>query len=377
MIQRPTFASINLDNLAFNLHSVKDFIGNTTSCMAIVKADGYGHGSVDCAKKLEKEGIEWFGVALPEEGLELRRAGISTPILCLGSFWVGQEQMLLQNNLTPVIYQIEKAVSLNKAAKYLKSKVNMHVKVDTGMGRIGVRMDELNVFVEELKKLHFLSIEGLMTHFSVADDQSENKFTDLQIERFNRALNLFRNNGFNPKYIDMANSPGAIIHSKSLGNLVRLGGVLYGLGDDILPEGIEKPELKPILSLHTQINHIKKVSAGESFGYGRSFTTSRESLIATVPIGYQDGYHRRLSNCGQVIINNTFAPIVGRISMDWTILDVTDVPDVKENDEVLLIGQIGNKKITAADLARKLDTISYEVTCGISRRVPRKYVGSE
>lgn len=376
-VQRPTFASINLDHLADNLHSVKNFIGNQTEFMAIVKADGYGHGSVESARRLEKEQIDWFGVALPEEGLELRKAGITKPILCLGSFWEGQEQILLKNDLTPVIYQTRKAFLLNEAAGNLKSKINIHIKIDTGMGRIGVRLEELKVFIEELKKFDNLNVEGLMTHFAVADELSENDFTELQIDRFNEAVVLFEENGFNPKYKDLANSPGAIIHPRSLGNMVRLGGILYGLGDDVLPKDVVKPTLKPILSLFTQINYIKRVSAGETLGYGRTFKTKRESLIATIPIGYQDGYHRRLSNCGRVLINETFAPIIGRISMDWTLLDVTDVPDVKVDDSVILIGQAGDKKISASDIAEKLDTISYEVTCGISRRVPRKYVGSK
>lgn len=377
IVHRPTFARINLDDLAFNFKSVKDFVGQNIEYMAVVKADGYGHGSIECAKKLENAGVDWFGVALPEEGLELREAGITKPILCLGSFWQGQEKLLLQNGLTPVIFQIEKAHSYNLAAFKLNQKADVHIKIDTGMGRIGVRFEEVKVFVEELKKFTNLNIEGIMTHFAVADDLSENDFTQSQIKRFNEAVSLFEQNGFNPKYIDLANSPGAIVQPDSLGNMVRLGGILYGLGEDVLPKEVEKPVLKPILSLHTKIAYLKKVPANETFGYGRTFKTRRESLIATIPIGYQDGFHRRLSNCGQVIINDTFAPIVGRISMDWTILDVTDVPNVKVDDEVILIGRQNDKKISAADIAEKLDTISYEITCGISRRVPRKYVGSE
>ncbi len=376
IIHRPTYALINLEHLAFNLKSVKKFLSKEVEYMAVVKADGYGHGSVDCAKRLEREGIDWFGVAIIEEGLELREAGITKPILCLGSFWEGQEKLLLENDLTPVIYQIDKARLLNNAASSVNKIANIHIKIDTGMGRIGVRMEELNVFVEQLKLLKNLNTEGIMTHFAAADNLQENDFTRLQIDRFYQAVSFFEKNGFHPKYKDLANSPGTIVQPDSLGNLVRLGGILYGLGEDILPLEAEKPFLKPIFSLHTKIAHLKKVSPNESLGYGRTFKTERESLIATIPIGYQDGFHRRLSNCGRVIINKTFAPIVGRISMDWTILDVTDVPDVKVNDEVILIGQQDDKKISVAEVAKKLNTISYEITCGISRRVPRKYVGS-
>jgi alanine racemase len=373
---RPTWTEINLDNLAFNFNSVKKFVGENLEYMAIVKADAYGHGAVFCAKKLENEGVDWFGVALPEEGLELRENGIKTRVLCLGSFWSGQENLLLKNGLTPVIYQLETAVKFNRAAEETGVSANIHIKIDTGMGRIGVRFDEVNEFAQSLKKFKNLHIEGLMTHFAVADNLQENHFTFGQIKRFDDAVEIFEQNGFKPKYKDLANSPGAVGHKNSRRNLVRIGGILYGLGDDVLPKSIEKPELKPVMSLQTRIAHLKKVPKGETLGYGRTFTTQKDSIIATIPIGYQDGYNRSLSNCGQAIIKNCFAPIVGRISMDWTILDVSDVPNVKVNDEVILIGKQNELEIKASDLAQKLKTISYEITCGINRRVVRKYVES-
>ncbi|MBA2621955.1 MAG: alanine racemase, partial [Acidobacteria bacterium] len=196
-------------------------------------------------------------------------------------------------------------------------------------------------------------------------------FTDLQIKRFYEAVEIFETHGFRPAYKDLANSPGAVAHEKAHGNLVRLGGVLYGLGGDVLPEEIEKPELRAVMSVRTRIAHLKKVPNGETIGYGRTFKTARNSVIATIPIGYYDGYSRSLSNCGRVIINETFAPIVGRISMDWTMVDVTKTPNVRVNDEVVLIGKQGGLQIVAEDLARLTDTISYEITCGISNRVPR------
>ena len=373
---RPTWTEINLGNLAFNFQSVKKFVGNTVEYMAVVKADAYGHGAVQCAKKLEAENIDWLAVVLPEEGLELRKSGIKTPILCLGSFWNGQELLLLENNITPVIYQKEVAENFNRAAAEKGLKAKIHVKVDTGMGRIGVRFDEVSEFVKVLNSLKYLSVEGLMTHFAVADNLSENEFTDTQIKRFDEAVKIFEENGFCPKYKDLANSPGAIAHENSRGNMVRLGGVLYGLGGDVLPKEIIKPELKPVMSLHTRIAHLKNVPNGETLGYSRTFLTERDSVIATVPIGYRDGYRRSLSNRGRVIVKDSFAPVVGRISMDWTIIDVTEIRDVKINDEVILIGEQNERKITAEELAKKIETISYEITCGINRRVARKYVGS-
>lgn len=375
--QRPTWAEINLDNLAFNFHSAKEFIGTETKYMAVVKADAYGHGAVQCAKRLEAEGVDWFGVALPEEGVELRKAGIRKLILCLGGFWDGQESLALSHNLTPVIFRIDKAQRLNQAAIERGTAVAVHVKVDTGMGRIGVRFDEVREFADALKPLDHLRLEGVMTHFASADDLQQNDFTNLQIKRFEESLAIFRDRGFRPAYCDLANSPGAVAHPASRSNMVRLGGVLYGLGDDILPKGIDKPQLKPVMSVHSRIAHLKKVPAGETLGYGRTFTTAKDSIIATIPIGYQDGYTRRLSNLGRSIVRGCYAPVAGRVSMDWTLLDVTDVKNVQLGDEVLLIGRDGELEVTAEELARLTNTISYEITCGIDRRVPRVYLPSD
>ncbi len=187
---------------------------------------------------------------------------------------------------------------------------------------------------------------------------------------------MVENKRFVPEFKELDISPEAVAHENSRKNMVRIGGILYGLGDDVLPAEVEKPELKPVLSLKTQIAHLKKVPKGETLGYSRTYTTIKDSLIATIPIGYQDGYHRSLSNCGRAIVNNCFAPVVGRISMDWTILDVSDVANVKVNDEVILIGRQNNLEIKAEEIARQINTISYEITCGINRRVARKYVES-
>lgn len=371
--QRPTWTEINLDNLAFNFRSVKSFVGNDTKYMAVVKADAYGHGAVECARRLEAEGIDWFGVALPEEGIELRKAGIRKLVLCLGGFWAGQEHSLLNYNLTPVIYQIEKAELLDRAAKDRGTSVDIHVKIDTGMGRIGVRYDTAAEFADRLKDFTNLRVQGVMTHFAAADDLDENDFTSLQITRFDEAVATFEENGFHPVYKDLANSPGAIVHPESRQTMVRLGGVLYGLGDDVLPKKVEKPELKPVLSLYTRIAHIKSVPEGETLGYGRTFRTERDSMIATIPIGYQDGYSRRLSNIGRALVGGAYVPVVGRVSMDWTLLDVSEIPNIKIGDEVILIGEKDGLRITAEELAVKTSTISYEITCGIDRRVVRIY----
>jgi alanine racemase len=374
---RPTWTEINLNNLAFNFHSVKKILGPEVRIMAVVKADAYGHGAVECAQRLEKEGIDWFGVALPTEGVELRENGIFKRILCLGSFWDGQEKLLLNNNLTPVIYRSDQAEKFNRAAKKRGTIAQIHVKVDTGMGRIGVRFDEVGKFAENLKKFENLHLEGVMTHFASADDLTANDFTNLQIERFYEAVGIFEKEGFRPVYKDLANSPASVAHPQSYGNMVRLGGILYGLGDDILPREVPLPELKPVLSLSARIAHLKTVPKGETLGYGRTFTTARDSVIATIPIGYQDGYSRVLSNRGRALVGGKFCPIVGCVSMDWTLLDVTDVEDVKIGDTTVLIGERDGQRITAGELAGHTGTISYEITCGINRRVQRIYVGGE
>lgn len=371
---RPTRAEINLDNLAFNFHSAKEFIGTDIKYMAVVKADAYGHGSVKISQRLAAEGVDWLGVALPEEGLELRNAGIRLPILCLGGFWPGQERLLIDNDLTPVIYSSEMAEALNAAARKTGRTFTTHIKIDTGMGRIGVRHDAVKRFASEFKHCTNLEVEGLMTHFAVADDLKQNEFTDLQIERLDKAVLIFRENGFSPSIIDLSNSPGAVAHTNARGNMVRLGGILYGLGDDVLPKEVDKPQLRPVMSVRTQISQLKNIPTGETLGYGRTFTTERDSLIATIPIGYEDGYRRAFSNRARVVVNGSYAPVVGRISMDWTIIDVTDLPDCRVGDEVMLIGGSGDCKVTAEDLAKIAGTISYEIACGIGKRVPREFV---
>ena len=367
--ERPTHAFIDLDALALNFQSSKHFIGTDTKYMAVVKANAYGHGAVECALRLEAEDVDWFGVALPEEGVELRKAGVTLPILCLGSFWPGQESLVIENVLTPVIYDHNLAESLDRYAFEHGLTIDIHVKIDTGMGRVGIRYEDATDFANELKEMKNLRVAGLLTHFASADDPDETEFTNSQIEHFNKACDVFREAGHDPEWIDAANSPGAIRYAASRSNMVRLGGALYGLLDDILSPETVRPELKPVLSLRSRIAHIKRVPRGESLGYGRTFVTERESLIALVPIGYADGYSRNLSNRGKATVNGAIVPIVGRISMDWTLLDVTDVSHVAVGNEVVLIGG----DIKAADLARECGTIAYEITCGISPRVPKIY----
>ncbi|MBP7476029.1 MAG: alanine racemase [Pyrinomonadaceae bacterium] len=373
---RPTRAEIDLDALAFNMQSVRRFVGENVDCMAVVKANAYGHGAVECSRRLKAENVKWLAVATVEEGIELREAGIGGPILILGGFWQGQAECLLRHDLTPAISTLNQAEQLDAATAGSGTKRNVHIKIDTGMGRIGFRYQDVPEIVDRFVALRNLDIEGLMSHFAVADDLKSD-FSQLQLARFAECVDAFREKGIEPRYIDMANSPGAVAIAESRFRLVRLGGVLYGLGGDVLPAGIDTPELRPVMSVRSKIGMIKRIEKGESVGYGRTFTADRDILIATVPIGYHDGYRRALSNRGRMIVRGKYAPVVGLVSMDWTTIDVTEIPEAAVGDEVTIIGSDGDSQILAEDLSRIVDTISYEITCGIGPRVPRIYLGGK
>ena len=373
--RRPTWAEIDLNNLAANFKQVQRLVSPTARVMAVVKANAYGHGAVECARRLAREGADWFGVALPEEGIELREAAITQPILCLGGYWPGQAAVCIQHALTPVVYRVELIDALNQAAISAGVVADVHVKVDTGMGRLGVRFDQLSEFVAALNQFRNVRIDGIMTHLAAADDASCQPLTHDQIQRFDEAVTVFRDHGYRPTYLHLANSAGVYGHRESWGNLVRPGGVLYGLWRDVLPASAS-PELLPVMSLHSRICLLKWVPPGETIGYGCTFEASRRSLIATLPVGYHDGYMRGLSNRGHVIVRGKYAPVVGRVSMDLTLIDVTDVADVEVDDQVTVLGwnrENAELKITAEDLARIVGTLSYEITCGVSDRVPRVY----
>jgi alanine racemase len=342
-----------------------------------VKADAYGHGAVVCARRLAAEGADWFGVALPEEGIELRRAGIAQPILCLEGFWEGQAGALVKHRLVPVVYRLDMAEAFDRAAREAGVIADAHVKIDTGLGRLGVRHAGAAEFARALKKLPNLRVDGLMTHFAAADDAARDAFTREQSARFHAARDAFRAAGHAPTFIDMANSAATFAHPATRGNMVRTGGVLYGLWRDVLQRSQDGlPELRPVMNLRSRILLLKWIGAGETLGYGCTFEATRPTLVATVPIGYHDGYARALSNRGRVIVRGRFAPVVGRISMDLTLLDVTDVPGVEHGDRVTLIGADGELSVTAEEIAKLAGTISYEITCGISARVPRSCKGS-
>lgn len=372
--RRPTWAEIDLDALAANFRAVRRRVGSEVKMMAVVKADAYGHGAAACARRLAAEGADWFGVALPEEGIELRDAGIAQPILCLEGFWEGQAAALVKHRLTPVVYRLDTAEAFDRAAREAGVVADVHVKVDTGMGRLGVRHEEAAEFARSIKKFAHLRVDGLMTHFAAADEAARDAFTVEQLARFGAARDAFHTEGHAPTYVDMANSAATFGHPAAHGNMVRPGGVLYGLWRDVLRQAQDGlPEFLPVMNVRSRIILLKWIAAGDTLGYGCTFQATRPTLVATVPIGYHDGYARALSNRGRAIVRDCFAPVAGRISMDLTLLDVTGVPGVQPGDQVTLIGADGALSMPAEDVAKIAGTISYEITCGISARVPRKF----
>jgi alanine racemase len=372
---RPTWAEISLTALKHNYLTIRNHLSAPAQLMAVVKANAYGHGAVECARALEEINADWFGVALVEEGIELRRAGITRPIFCLSGFWRGQADDLIARDLTTAVYRLDQVEELNARAGAMGRVVNFHLKVDTGMGRLGVRLDELAEFARAFGRFQSVKLDGVMTHFATADSATTD-YTERQIALYEEALEILRALGFDPSWRHLANSAGVHAYPQSHGNLARVGAAMYGLTRDALSPNLEPFDARPVMSLHSRIVMLKTVPAGTPLGYGCAFTTARESRIATLPIGYADGLRRSHSNNGQVLLRGHFAPIVGRVSMDLTIIDVTDVPGAELGDEALLIGERNGLRISSEDLAEQIGTISYEIVTGISARVPRLYANA-
>jgi alanine racemase len=338
--------------------------------LAVVKAQAYGHGAVPVSRHLLRLGADMLGVALVEEGKELRTAGIDAPILLMGSLFPEQAETVVALRLTPVVYTIPVARVLSEAAQKLKKAVSVHVKIDTGMGRIGIAPADAPAFITELRRLAGIDVQGLMTHFADADLR-EKQFAAKQMELFELLVRDLDAARMDIPLRHAANSAAVLDFHRALFTMVRPGLMLYGYNP--LERGPDNGGLEPVLSLVTRIAYVKKVAAGVPISYGRTFVTKRESLIATLPIGYADGYSRGLSNRGEVLVRGKRVPVVGRVCMDMTMIDVTDVAGVCEGDDVVLIGRQGSERITASDIAVKTGTIPYEVLCGISSRVPRIY----
>ncbi len=371
LIGRPTIAEIDLESLAYNYGQIRRRIPKGVKMLAVVKADAYGHGAVPISKRLEKLGVEFFGVAIPEEGVELRRGGIKSPILILGGIYGKEVELIFRYRLTPVVFREDSLKLLSKEALKRKKKVAIHLKIDTGMGRLGVPLDRWSPFLNELIHLPNIEMEGILSHFSMTDE--DEAYTHQQWSDFEKAVNLAREMGVTFKYIHMANSATLILYPNYSGNLVRPGIMLYG---SYPSPGFQRfIQLKPVMTLKTTVHFLKWVPPGTKISYGGTFVTRRPSLIATLPIGYADGYNRRLSNRGEVLIHGKRAPVVGKVCMDFIMVDVTDIPQVALGDEVVLMGSQGKERITVEEIADKVNSISYEIFCLIGKRVPRVYKG--
>jgi alanine racemase len=374
---RPTFAEIDLAALQHNFQLVRSSTPKRVDILAVVKADAYGHGFMDISRELDSLGVNAFGVAFLAEGIQLRKSGIDKPILLLGGVYPGQERKCIGYNLSTTIFTLEQAQALNHAASAgrLFRKAQIHLKVDTGMGRLGVPYADVPQLLKELKKLPSITMEGIISHFASADelDESGQYFTRLQAERFAWVVAETRKAGFSPRYVHIANSAAALLRDIPGCNLVRPGIALYGAIPSSDFQG--KLDLLPVMRLKSRIAMLKWVEPGTTISYARRFIAGKRTLIASIPVGYADGYPRTLTNCGEALIRGRRVKVVGTVCMDWIMLDVTGIPDVTTGDEVVLMGpdDFGNV-IHAEELAALAGTIPYEIFCGISKRVPRVYL---
>ena len=345
--------------------------------MAVVKADAYGHGAVSVAQCLAASGVDWFGVATAEEALELRAAGIEQPILLLGGLYMSDPALVIEHRLTPSISSTARLDTYAECARRLGRPIEFHLKVDTGLGRLGVPPERLSSFLEHYREKEGLQLTGFFTHLASAEDLVASQ-TDEQAERFTAALEQLQAFHLEPEWVHVSNSGALLTERRFPENLVRIGGLLYGYYIPLVfPPGREPsdlPTFEPVLSLKSRVVYLKDVPSGTPLGYGAAFHTRRPSRIATVPVGYADGLSHALSNRGHAIVRDGYARLVGSISMDLSLLDVTDIPGVNVGDEVTLIGQSEHCSLTALEIAQEVGTVPYEVLCLIGKRVPRFYI---
>jgi alanine racemase len=376
---RPTWAQVSLENLRYNFGVVQRHIGPGITVCAVVKADAYGHGAVECARALEEEGARWLGVTSLDEAIPLRDAGIRTRILLMTGFWRGEEEEIVRLQLTPTVWEPGQVELLEKAAAGLGlPRHPVHLKVDTGMGRLGVAPEDLHQVCSALKSSPHLMLEGLSTHLASSEVLDAPSVED-QLRGFEQARRLLRNEGFDPPLVHAANTGAIISRRESWNTMVRPGIALYGYHLPFERAGREvsgsklRLGVKPVLTWKTRILSLRQVRANQALGYGGTYVTKAPARIAVLPVGYADGLNRALSSHGRVIVREHYAPIVGRISMDLTLSDVTGLPGVSVGDEVILLGSLDGLSVDAHEHAVLANTNVYEILCAISKRVPRKY----
>lgn len=371
----PTWAEVSLTALRQNYRCVRELVGPRHTICAVVKADAYGHGAAACAHALEVEGASWFGVTGSEEAMALRRAGIRSRLLLMTGIWKGEEDEAVASNLTPTVWEPWHLEALEKAAARQHAILPVHLKLDTGMTRLGATKEALPRLCAILASSPHLELEGVSTHFASVRDPEK---TARQAALFEEGLAILHAGGFRPKLIHMANSAAIVSQPDTWKNMVRPGIVLFGYsltpGRAGAPRDIAPLSIHPVLSWKTRIIALKDVAAGEAIGYGGTFVTRERSRIAVLPVGYADGFHRLLSNHGKVIVRGEYAPVVGCVSMDLTTVDVSHISGVEIGDEVALLGESNGNSVDAHDHALICHTIPYEILCSISKRVPRIYV---
>jgi alanine racemase len=400
-VRRPVWAEINLGALAENLRAIRKFVNRPEEkrktprkILCIVKGNGYGHGGPQVAKALEKVGSDWFGVTCTEEGIAVREAGVRKPVLVLTSFFPGEESRLIEHDLTAVVHRCEQLKQLDRAAaRFLSRKggkkgsskqskrVSFHLKMDTGMNRLGIAPGDVECFARQLAKCKHLELGGVFTHFASSEVLTNTRVgeqTRHQEERFYAALDRLRALGIDPGIVHLANSAAIVTRPETWADMVRPGAILYGYhpGYDPVeqrPEIEARLPLKSVMSLRTRIINIRDIPEGAGVGYNETFIAKRPTRIAVLAAGYGDGIHRSLGNRGSVLVRGTLAPIVGIISMDVTMIDVTDVPGAELGDVVTIYGSDGEHVRPANVIARSIGTVTSDLLCAVSQRVPRVY----
>jgi alanine racemase len=365
--KRPTRAIVSLGAIRHNIGEIRRRVGRERQIMAVVKADGYGHGSVKVSRTVLKSGADCLGVALPEEGIQLRVAGIKVPILVLSLIAPGEAHKVIGSGLEQTVCSLELAEALDREAGKASTCAKVHVKVDTGMGRIGLSPRDVLAFLEKIGEFRHLRVVGIFSHFATADE-TDKTYSRQQIEVFERVIGEIRRAGIEIPRKHMANSAAILNFPESYYDLVRPGIIIYGL----YPSSTVRHcvDLRPAMTLKTRISFLKTVPPGTAVSYGRIFVTSAKAKIATLPVGYGDGYSRLLSGRGEVLVRGRRVPLVGRVCMDMCMVDVSGVPHVEVGDEVILFGE----DLSADEVAAAIGTISYEVLCAVDKRVPRIYV---